>query len=189
MKNDSNEVILITSPHGLCPPSSNVVHRQCDLLATKAAELCSRYNGQWIRPDVYRTKADLNRDIRYGISRSHDEYMETIKRFHNEKQRYFVLDVHSFPNNSNAWNLSRDDPEMVILELDGNASESQAVAMQLKSKDIDVVVLAGSLDNAILRNALSYEEGMGLLVEFNEALEYNRLLLCVQTLMQWINER
>src|SRR5207248_1426846 len=137
--------IILTVPHSSC---LNEPERTCDLIALKAANHLK--NALESNATVHLFKADKNRyTIDYNRFQGRfTPWRSQIRK--NLKDASLLLDIHSFPNESDSFGLLNGDiPEIVILDsyLAHNkfidATTSTNLRNYLSSKGIAVKLLRG----------------------------------------------
>ncbi len=184
--------IVITSPHSLC--DNNIKSRECDFLAGKAASVLNRLlhtekestlNSYYFSANILRKECDLNRDV----CRDSD-YRKYVYDFCKElKGNNILLDVHSFPNYYEEYNLFKKDevpPEIVLLtgpkDNYNNISLSKCFYTELYKNKIRVKIMK---DIKVL-DILNQMNMSGILLEFNESLAYGRIVVICNIIKECI---
>lgn len=167
--------ILLTVPHSKCLGKKDHI---CDYLAEKAARnLQTKFkNSILILADQNRTFIDYNRK-----KARKTKWRENIRNILEEKNIDFLLDIHSFPPESESFGFFENTsslPEIVLLDsyYDGNfldKSTSTKFNKYLLQNKIRSKLLVGGTNDIII-DGRKYNT-KSILIEYNENLSFDRL--------------
>lgn len=149
--------VLLTAPHGKCPPRSTA--RRCDIVALERmmqlkVELEKRGMECIVMlGTIYREQADLNR----YPSRYTTKFRQDVRTILSDKQIDLLLDVHSFPSSDPNWS----DYDLVMLKDTAHTKLTAAI-----SRCVGVPVFPG-INNDIIDEATRFNVE-ALLLEFRE---------------------
>lgn len=200
--------IILTIPHNVCTDGTSLsnlsfdqsenqqklVPHLCDFIAAYAAR-CLIHN--IINPKVFfgninRTKCDLNRKhSRRPMCGPlfRDKLTRHIKnKDKKNKEKTFVLDVHSFPDSWAKWSKGLDC--YLLDDVSGFTSYSKNFVGFLKNKGFNVSIQRGKGFQNDIMYEMRYMHGIRcFLIEFNEMLFKNkkRLQFLCKTIASWLN--
>ena len=211
MEKSDKQLIILTVPHSRCLKDVNKSQHTCDYVALKSANQISMKVENGIRKvvvlaaDINRTVTDLNR-IESSDSKYHTLLKEIVdvkiteilkNNVVNDNNIIYIIDCHSFPGYSFP-NISITDPDVCILI----ANCLQLIYVEeltdtFKKYGIQVTTHPGA-GNFIIEKYFSYDNHLletgysikiiPILIEFNENLNYKKLLVICDCIEQWINK-
>lgn len=184
MENNSIFVIL-TVPHATCTTTSHINH-SCDFAALSAANELSKalenvgIESLVLAGDINRGITDLNR----MVSRYTTDFREAVRaevRRRSSKREIFVLDVHSYPQNSK-WGLY----PIVFLYAGGRVpkwadSMGMAIISELQ-KPITILDNLGQIND--IQDEMHSLGVKAILLEFNESNPREVLLRIARSIAQ-----
>lgn len=157
--------ILLTVPHYKCVDKNNKPH-YCDAIAGESADKIKSNNDNFIiiKGNIIRNECDLNRiECRYNTN-----FRKKIREVLKEKIN-FVLDIHSFPNESN--------PDLEMYILDDYTKSETVYCLGLYCYLLGANIRCG-YNQGEHNDVMDETRELGfksLLLEFNESLEKKRL--------------
>lgn len=176
--------IVITVPHSVCP-GNNVQQHLCDFAASSfALDLQSHLSAQLVKSQFSRIYCDLNRPCCRNPHLLVD-FLSKIK----VKDGTLILDVHSFPSDS-------DTSEVIFLDpKDGFFSYTKDLTIFLLKRGINAAIARASVINNIIISALFLSSNCskkvvscgGILIEINEGVSKKRRSYIAKVISDWVN--
>ena len=182
-----SKTIIITIPHSK-QGSNNTFTHNYDIRALMFANFINNYikeNGFktiFIPGNINREICDLNRKS----SCYENDYFKTLfNKSINENDVILLLDIHSFPNESNP------DLPLYILDYNPNVKEFNNFSLDLYNfmniKKINTGLFKGDVLNALIKTG--YDKNIpSILLEVNESLNNNDIKTIAYFVSQWVNK-
>lgn len=162
-------IFVITTPHSKCPSASE---RLCDMRASNVAHIIHNiliskgYQSEIHEAPVFRNTLDLNRPISQN-NPWRKNIQSRISYLQNRHDNVILLDIHSFPHGTNAFQI-QNEPKIVLLN---RAGKNTAIVDKLKNTISSVYTIPASDLNDIIIQADKLGAN-AMLWEFNENPNY-----------------